>query len=74
MHKGNYVQEAFYQELAGLVSRRNTASAAAVTDIAMLQTEDVAVKLDRKIGPVAQSLDAFRKISADPREMSLILG
>lgn len=73
-HKGDYVQEAFYQELAGLASRRDTTSAAVIPDIAMLQTEDVAVKLNRKIGPVAQALDAFRKIAADPSEMSFILG
>lgn len=72
-HKGNYVQEAFYQELAGLVTRR-AAGVGAATDIAMTQGEDVKVKLDRKIGPVAQSLDAFRKIAKDPQEMSFILG
>lgn len=74
MSKGDYVQEAFYQELAGLVSRRDITSVAAATDIAMTQTETVGVKANRKIGPVAQSLDAFRKIASDPEEMSYILG
>lgn len=74
MHKGDYVQEAFYQELSGLVTRRDVTSTATVTDIAMIQTENVGVKSNRKIGPVAQSLDAFRKISADPGDMSYILG
>lgn len=74
MHKGNYTQEAFYQELAGLVSRRDVTSVAAAADIAMTQGEKVGVKNNRKIGPVAQTLDAFRKISADPEEMSYILG
>ena len=73
-HKGNYKQETFYQELGALSSRRDTTSVAAVTDIAMTQGEDVGVKLDRKIGPVAQTLDSFRKINADPRVMSFILG
>lgn len=74
MHKGEYIQEAFYQELSNLVTRRDTSSVASATDIAMNMAENVSVKLNRKIGPVAQTLDAFRKISSDPEEMSYILG
>lgn len=74
LHKGDYVQEAFWQELTNLISRRDTTSVAAATDQAMTQAEDVKVKLNRKIGPVAQTIDAFKKISADPEIMSFILG
>lgn len=73
-HKGNYDSFSFYQELAGLTSRRDTTSVAAATDIGMTQEENIAVKLDRKIGPVTQTLDSFRKINEDPRMMSFILG
>lgn len=73
-HKGNYSSESFFKELSGLTSRRDTTSVAVVTDIAMTMGQDVGVKLDRKIGPVAQTLDSFRKIDADPRVMSYILG
>lgn len=74
MHKGDFVQEAFYQELTNLVTRRDTTSVAGVTDIALTQAEDVSVKLNRKIGPVANTVDSFRKIAKDPGEMSFILG
>lgn len=72
--KGNFERESFFSEIAGLVSRRDVTSVAAVTDIKMAQGEHVDVKIDRKIGPVAQTLDAFRKIAVDPQEMSFILG
>ena len=39
LSRGDYVQQAFYQELASLVTRRDTTSVAAVTDIAMTQAE-----------------------------------
>lgn len=74
IHQGNYTSASFFQELSGLTSRRDTTSVAAATDIAMTMGQDVGVKLDRKIGPVAQTLDAFRKIASDPRVMSFILG
>jgi hypothetical protein len=72
--KGNYEKESFFTEISGLVSRRDVTSVAAATDIAMAQAEHASVKLSRKIGPVAQTLDAFHKISMDPQEMSFILG
>lgn len=72
--KGNYEQESFFLEIASLVSRRDTTSTSDATDIAMTQGEFVGVKLNRKIGPVAQTLDAFKKISLDPQEMSFLVG
>ena len=72
-HKGDYSQEAFFQEKT-LVGRRDTTSTAAATVIALTQTEDVKVKLNRIIGPVDQTLDSWRKIARDPGEMSFIVG
>jgi hypothetical protein len=61
--RGDYVQESFFQELgASLVSRRDTTSVAAATDIPLTQDEFISVKLNRKVGPVAQTLDAFKKV------------
>lgn len=62
--------------LSGLVSRRDTTSTGAATDQTMTQDEWVSVKLNRKIGPVLQSRDSFRKIMAGKteQEMSFILG
>lgn len=72
--QGHYENESFFKSLSALVSRRDITSVAAATDTPLTQGEMVRVKLNRKIGPVAQTLDAFRKISVDPGEMSFILG
>lgn len=62
--------------LSGLVSRRDTTSSGSATDQNISQDEFVTVKLNRKIGPVLQTEDAFAKIMAGKteQEMSFILG
>ena len=72
--KGDFEKEAFLKELTGLISRRDTTSVAGATDQAMTQDEFVDVKINRKIGPVAQAIDAWRKIGSDEKEMSFKLG
>lgn len=74
--RGDYSQQAFFKNIANLVTRRDTTSVLDVTDLGMTQDEWVSVKLNRKIGPVAQTRDAFRKILAGmtAQEMSLVLG
>lgn len=73
-HKGDYIKESFFQELTSLISRRDTTSVASVADQKLTEEEDVKIKLNRKIGPVAQTVDSFIKIASDPGEMSFILG
>jgi len=72
--KGNYEKESFLKGLSSLITRRDLTSIAGATDIAMTQDELISVKINRKIGPVAQTLDAWRKIGSDAREMSFKLG
>lgn len=76
--KGEYEKESFIENITGLVSRRDPTSTADVDDLKMEQDELIGVKLNRKIGPVANTLDSWRKISEtasfDPREMSYLLG
>lgn len=72
--KGNFERESFFAQINGLVSRRDVTSVAGVNDIPMTQNEEVGVKINRKIGPVANTLDSWRKIAQDPEEMSFILG
>ena len=72
--KGNFEKESFMKAISGIVSRRDVTSTATVTDLAMTQGEMVSVKINRKIGPVANTLDSFRKIASDPQEFSFILG
>lgn len=59
--RGDYDYKSFVKKISGLVSRRDTTSVSAATDLAVPMDETVSVKLTRKIGPVAQTLDAWRK-------------
>lgn len=74
--KGDYSQAAFFKNTSGLVTRRDLTSVSGVTDLAVQQDELVSVKINRKIGPVAQTLDAFKKIQAQagPEQMDFLLG
>lgn len=72
--KGHYDKDSFFKAISGLTSRRDISSVAAATDLKLEQGETIGVKINRKIGPVANTLDAFRKIASDPSEMSFILG
>lgn len=71
---GNYQKESFLKTIASLVTRRDLTSVSSVGDTAMTQDEIISVKVNRKIGPVAQALDAWRKIGENQQEMSFKLG
>lgn len=62
--RGDYEYEAFFKSISGLISRRDTTSTSSADDLALTQDEFVRVKLNRKIGPVANTRDSFRKIMA----------
>lgn len=72
--KGNYEKESFVKNIASLVTRRDVTSVSAATDLKVEQDEFVGVKVNRKIGPVSQTLDSWRKIGEDPQTMSYVLG
>lgn len=61
--RGDYEYASFFSNISGLVSRRDNTSTATVTDLPVLQDELISVKISRKIGPVAQTRDAFRKMA-----------
>lgn len=73
---GDYEYESFFKDIASLVTRRDNTSTSSAAKLSMLQDEFVRVKLNRKIGPVDQSRDSFRKIYARYSEMEFagILG
>lgn len=62
--RGNYAYESFFSNLSGLITRRDNTSVSSVNDIAMTQEENISVKIDRKIGPVGQTRDSFRKMTS----------
>lgn len=60
---GDYQYKSFFQNLGtGLAARRDTTSVSGQTDTPMTQQELISVKLNRKLIPVSQTRDAFRKI------------
>mgnify|MGYP003574238011 FL=1 len=60
--RGDYVYESFLTSIAGLVSRRDTTSISGAASLDVSMEEFISVKLNRKIGPVDQTLDSFRKV------------
>lgn len=71
---GNYGYESFYDVISSLDSRRDVTSTSSVTPLAMTQDENVSVKINRKQGPVSQTLDSFKKKGRPADEMSFVLG
>lgn len=72
--RGHFEQEAFLKQVSGLISRRDIGSVATVDDTALATDEEIGVKINRKIGPVANTLDSWKKIAEDAETMSLLLG
>jgi hypothetical protein len=72
--RGDYRQESFFKKGSTLVSRRDPTSVSTATDIALTQDENVTVKLHRSIGPVAQTLSAWKQIGDSAERMSFVFG
>lgn len=69
---GHYAYESFTKQIAdGAISRRDITSTATADDTAITQGDLITVKLNRKIGPLAQTLDAFKKIGESPDAAAL---
>lgn len=72
--KGYYSKSAFFKDVSSLVTRRDITSTSAATDLAMTQDESISVKINRKIGPVAQTLDAIKKAGLTEAQASFAFG
>lgn len=72
--KGHYEEGSFVDVVSGLVSRRDISSVSAATDTAMTMDEEIGVKLNRKLGPIANTIDSWRKIGQNVDEMAFKLG
>lgn len=60
---GNYEYSSFFANLGStLTARRDLTSVTSQTDTALTQAQNISVKLNRKMIPVAQTRDAFRKV------------
>lgn len=71
---GDYERESFLKSTASLISRRDITAVTTVTDNKLQTGEMAGVKVNRRIGPVAQDRDAFRKLGVSPDEFSFLLG
>ena len=75
--RGHYDKESMFDVISTLVQRRDTTSTSTASDTALTQDEFIGVKINRKVGPVAISLDALKKIGQGEdaqRESSFIIG
>ncbi len=74
--RGDYAKESFFKSIATIVSRRDATSVSTATDLPLTMDEIISVKLNRKIGPVTQTYDAFAKMamSMSPEEFSMLIG
>jgi hypothetical protein len=72
--KGDYERQSFVENISGLVAWRDVGSIGSAASTPMAMDEWVSVKLNRRIGPVEQTRDSFRKLGRDPALMSFLLG
>lgn len=74
--RGDYAKETFFKNIADIVARRVTTSVSAAADKPLAMDELISVKLNRRVGPVAQTLDAFKKVqmSAGEDALSFLIG
>ena len=77
---GDFAQESFWKNVSSIVSRRIVTEVspgnASVTPEEVPKGEKVTVKVNRRIGPIDQTFDSFRKIGDDSKleVLSFLLG
>jgi hypothetical protein len=72
--KGFYEQESFLKRTTGLINRRNTDTQGSIDAQKLTHGEFVGVKVNRRIGPVEESRDAYKKIGLDAEQFSFQFG
>lgn len=74
VHPGNYIKDAYFQQISNLTQRQDITSTAAATAAKMTEVEEVGVKLHRRIGPVDMTLKAFNMAGLQTPKGSMVLG
>jgi len=79
MRMGDFHQESFFKNVSSLINRRQVSTSPsnpAVTASAVTGDELISVKLNRRIGPIDQTIDSFKKLgmNADFQTLSFLLG
>ena len=71
---GQITKKDYFKRISNLVSARDPTSVAAAAVTKLEQGTQKGVKVDRRVGPVEQTIDSLRKIGATDAEVSLELG
>lgn len=71
---GEAEHSTFFQAISGLITRRDTTSVADATAAKLVNVEKTEIKLDRKIGPVENTIASFLKIGMTTDEMQTAVG
>lgn len=71
---GDYVEEASYKAIAGLVTRRDAYGTGTLTPKQIEQLNDISVKVDQNIGPVEWTVEQFERLMKNQEEAGLIIG
>jgi len=78
--RGDFAQESFFKNVSNIVQRRLVSSTSpenqAATPSNVPMDEHISVKLNRRIGPIDQTFDSFRKLGddVDLEVLSFLLG
>lgn len=70
---GDYRYKSFFKSDV-TIARRDITAVTAVDKVPVTQDENISVKINRRTDPISHTLDGWKKISSDSREMSFILG
>jgi hypothetical protein len=62
---GDYNKVGFLKSIANVVTRRDTTSVSAATVVKAEETSEIGVKINRKVGPIENTLDSFKKSLMD---------
>ena len=71
---GEYGQRPVFKRISSLVTRRDLSSVAAVTDLELVGGNEQVVKVHKKVGGVAYTLDAGRVSKASAEQISAEIG
>ena len=74
--RGDYAKESFFKNIANIVSRRNTTSVSAATDLSLLLSDITSVIQNSNFDPANQTYSAISKVAMDMTlgEFSFMLG
>lgn len=73
-NQGDYVEEAFWKKINGLVRRRNAYGSGAVTSVTLEHLLDTSVKVAAGTPPVQMPPSQFLWIQRQPREAGAVVG